>query len=111
MTAEVAERTKVTMRVVNAKSLITLAAVVLVVPFAVAAGLIGAGAVGGSESAEHKLLLAVLAVGAALVAVAKNTERPSGRVWGERKALHITARERKGYEAATLAGARVRRNF
>ncbi|HEX5709159.1 MAG TPA: hypothetical protein VFX96_17790 [Pyrinomonadaceae bacterium] len=99
------------MRVVNAKSLVTLAAVVLVVPFAVAAGLIGAGAVGGVESVEHKLLLAVLAVGAALIGVAKNSERVSGRVWGESKALHITAREREGYRATTLAGASARRNF
>lgn len=111
MTAEVAERIEVTMRIVNAKSLISLAAVVLVVPFAAAAGLIGAGAVGGAESGEHKLLLAVMAVGAALIAVAKNSERAQSRVWGERKALHITAREREEFRASTLAGASTRRNF
>ena len=85
------------MKVINTKSLVTLAAVVLVVPFAAAAGLIGAGVVGGAESAEHNLLLALLAIGGALFGVMKGMERERDGMRGEKKALHITAREREGF--------------
>ena len=82
------------MRVVNAKSLVTFAAVVLVVPFAAAAALIGAGAVGGAESAEHNMLLMLLAAAGALYGATKGFE-PAGEC-GAANALPFTARERRG---------------
>ena len=57
------------------RSLVLFAGIVLVVTLAVVALLVGARAVAGAESTEHRLLLAALAVGGALYSVARGSGR------------------------------------
>ena len=71
------------MKAVFAKSLVVLAGVVLVVPFVASALLVAARAADGAESAEHRLLLAALAVGGALYSGAKSLARKGTDAQGE----------------------------
>ena len=66
------------MKAVLPRSLVLLAGVVLVVALAAVSLLVGARAVAGAESTEHRLMLAALAVGAALYGAARGTGRDEG---------------------------------
>ena len=63
------------MKAVYAKSFVLLAGVVLVVTLAAVALLVGARAVAGAETNEHRLLLATLAIGGALYGVVRGSVR------------------------------------
>jgi hypothetical protein len=69
------------MKAVLPRSFVLLAGVVLVVALAAVALLVGARAVAGAESTEHRLMLAALAIGGALYGVAR------GACHGEEDAL------------------------
>lgn len=85
------------MKAVLPRSFVLLAGVVLVVALAAVALLVGARAVAGAESTEHRLMLAALAIGGALYGVLKGAGR-DGDDACEVDSLHVTR-----------GGARVRR--
>ena len=71
------------------RSLVLFAGVVLIVTLAAVALLVGARAVAGAESTEHRLMLAALAIGGALYGVARGAGR--GEEDGlEGHSLHVT---------------------
>ena len=70
------------------RSFVLLAGVVLVVALAAVALLVGARAVAGAESTEHRLLLAALAIAGALYGALKGAGR-DGDVC-ESDSLHVT---------------------
>lgn len=77
------------MKAVFPRTFVLLVGVVLVLMLAAAALLVGARAVAGAESTEHRLLLAALMVGGALYGVAKGYG-DGGEDEQELHALHVT---------------------
>jgi hypothetical protein len=77
------------MKAVLPRSFVLLAGVVLVVALAAVALLVGARAVAGAESTEHRLMLAALAIVGALYGVLKSTGRDGEDVC-ESDSLHVT---------------------
>ena len=77
------------MKAVVSKTFITLVGIVLVMPFAAVALLVGARAVAGAESTEHNLMLVMFAFGAALFSGIKNFGRPAEIERTKNSSLHI----------------------
>ena len=89
------------MKTVLPRSFVLLAGVVLVVALAAVALLVGARAVAGAESTEHRLTLAALAVVGALFGVLKGAGR-EGDEAGEFDSLHVTRGGARARRAAFM---------
>ena len=84
------------------KLFVTLAAIVLGLPFIAIALLGGARALAGAESMQDELLLGALALGGAAASVVKNVGRPTEGM-SEATALHITSIHRNEPQGALLS--------